>query len=220
MVWETFNELLCKQATNRDISVLKAEQFNKFFSSVGEAIAESISNVDTDPMSYLNYSDQLPPLNFEQIGQLDIIETLKSFDPKKSVDMDDISLNLIKYVDTAIALPLAHIFNLSFSTGTFPDSFKTSRVIPIFKSGDPTSTDNYRPISLINTFGKILEKIVSYKLINHLNVNGIISKYQFGFQKGLSTEHNLIHLSNFIGRALNENKFCIGIFLDIKRLSM
>jgi hypothetical protein len=58
---------------------------------------------------------------------------------------------------------------------------------------------------------------VAYKLINHLNVNKIISEYQFGFQKGLSTEHNLIHLSNFIGRALNENKFCIGIFLDIKK---
>jgi hypothetical protein len=126
MVWETYNELLCKKTTNRDISELKvdgksitdhlliAEKFNEFFSSVGEAIAESISNVDTDPMSYLNYSDQLPPLNFEQISQLDIIETLKSFDPKKSVDMDDISLHLIKYVDTAIALPLAHIFNVSF----------------------------------------------------------------------------------------------------------
>jgi hypothetical protein len=168
-------------------------------------------------LSYLNYNEQLPSLNLNEISQYDVIETLKSFEPKKSVDMDGISLHLIKYIDTAIALPLAHIYNLSFSTGTFPDSFKTSRVIPIFKSGDPTSTDNYRPISLINTFGKILEKIVSLKLIKHLNDNQLIYQYQFGFQKGLSTEHNLIHLSNFIGEALNENKYCVGIFLDIKK---
>jgi hypothetical protein len=131
--------------------------------------------------------------------------------------MDGISLHLIKYIDTAIVLPLLHIFNLSFSTGTFPDSFKTSRGIPIFKTGDPTSTDNCRPISFINTFGKILEKIVSLKLIKHLNDNQLIYQYQFGFQKGLSTEHNLIHLSNFIGEALNENKYCVGNFLDIKK---
>jgi hypothetical protein len=168
MVWETYNELINKNNSKSDVSELKidnvsitedqliAEHFNQYFSSIGEAIAESIPNVNIDPLSYLNYDEQLPSLNLNEISQYDVIEILKSFEPKKSVDMDGVSLHLIKYIDTAIALPLAHIFNLSFSTGTFPDIFKTSRVTPIFKSGDPTSTDNYRPISLINTFGKIL----------------------------------------------------------------
>jgi hypothetical protein len=131
--------------------------------------------------------------------------------------MDGISMHLLKYVDSAIAVPLAHIFNLSLRSGIFPEKLKTSRVIPIFKSGDSLSPDNYRPISLINAFGKILEKIVATELINHLNSNNLIYQKQFGFQKGLSTEHNLIHLVNYVSNALNDNKFCVGIFLDIKK---
>jgi hypothetical protein len=73
------------------------------------------------------------------------------------------------------------------------------------------------PVPLINAFGKILEKIVATELINHLNSNNLIYQKQFGFQKGLSTEHNLIHLVNYVSKALNDNKFCVGIFLDIKK---
>ncbi len=77
--------------------------------------------------------------------------------------------------------------------------------------------DNYRPISLIPTFSKILEKIVSIKLTNHLQINKLLYKHQYGFQRGLSTEHNLIHLTNYIGNALNNGNFCIGVFLDLRK---
>jgi hypothetical protein len=126
-------------------------------------------------------------------------------------------MHLLKYVDSAIAVPLAHVFNLSLQSGIFPDKLKTSRVIPIFKSGDSTVPDNYRPISLISAFGKILEKVVALELKNHLECNNLIYQKQFGFQKGLSTEHNLVHLVNYVSKALNDNTFCVGIFLDIKK---
>jgi hypothetical protein len=131
--------------------------------------------------------------------------------------MDGMSMYVLKYVESAVCTPLAHIFNLSFRTGIFPSKLKINRVTPIFKSGDPKMCDNYRPISLANTFSKVLEKIVAVKLTNHLDLNKLIDKYQFGFQKGLSTEHNLIHLTNYVSEALNSNKFCIGVFLDIKK---
>jgi hypothetical protein len=62
-----------------------------------------------------------------------------------------------------------------------------------------------------------LKKIVAKKLTHHLNVNNIIDPLQFGFQSGLSTEHNLLHLTNYVANALNENKFGIGVFLDLKK---
>ena len=138
-------------------------------------------------------------------------------DPKKSKDMDDISLDLLKSIDTSIAKPLAHIFNLSLKTGIFPNKLKISRVVPIFKNGDKHLCDNYRPISLVNTIAKILEKIVAVKFSNHLELNKLLYIHQFGFQKKLSTEHNLLHLTNYVSKALNDDEFCIGIFLDLKK---
>jgi len=63
----------------------------------------------------------------------------------------------------------------------------------------------------------VLEKMVSVKLVNHLDFNKILYKHQYGFQRGKSTEHNLIHALNYIGQAFNENKFCIGVFFDLKK---
>ena len=136
---------------------------------------------------------------------------------KNSTDLDGISSKLLKAISYEIERPLAHIFSLSLSTGIFPEKLKSTRVIPIHKSGDTTNCDNYRPISLVNAFSKILEKIVSTKLTNHLQQNNLIYEHQYGFLKGKSTEHALIHITNKIGQALNENKYCVGIFLDLKK---
>ncbi len=78
---------------------------------------------------------------------------------------------MVKFVGNAIALPLAHIFNLSLSSGKFPSSLKQCRVIPIFKNGDSEECDNYTPISLLSSISKVLEKIVAEKLIHHLTAN-------------------------------------------------
>ena len=99
----------------------------------------------------------------------------------------------------------------------FPEKLKSSRVVPIFKAGDPTSCDNYRPISLVSAISKILEKTVASKLTEHLETNNLLYEHQYGFLKGKSTEHNLLHLTNKIGEALNDDKYCIGIFLELKK---
>ena len=138
-------------------------------------------------------------------------------DPKKSKDLDGISSYLLKFFNTTISVPLAHIFNLSLSKGIYPDRLKKSRVVPIFKEGDSRLCDNYRPITIVSTLAKILDKIVATKLYNHLDLNKLLYKFQFGFQKNLSTEMNLLHLTNYVTKAINEGKFCIGIFLDLRK---
>jgi len=77
--------------------------------------------------------------------------------------------------------------------------------------------DNYRPISLLSQISKILEKIVCIRLTNHLDLNNLLYKHQYGFQRFKSTEHNLIQAVNFIGNALNNNEFCVGVFFDLKK---
>ena len=100
--------------------------------------------------------------------------------------------------------PLFHILNLSFNSGVVPLQFKIAKVIPIFKSGDKSSMDNYRPISLLSTFSKIMEKIVALRLTSFLDENNILSKWQFGFRAGHSTSHPMIHFLNKITDSLNK----------------
>ena len=126
-------------------------------------------------------------------------------------------MQLLKFVPHQISVPLAHIFNLSLNTGIFPSSLKMSRTVPIFKSGSPESCDNCRPLSLLNCISKILEKMVATNFVNHLEINKLLYKHQYGFLRGKCTEHNLLHVTNFITEALNEGKFCIGLFLDLKK---
>ena len=71
--------------------------------------------------------------------------------------------------------------------------------------------------AVVSTQSKILKKIVSIQLVNHLELNKLIYKHQYGFQRHKSTEHHLIHLSNFVATAINENKYCIGVFLDLEK---
>jgi hypothetical protein len=108
-------------------------------------------------------------------------------------------------------------FNLSLSQGVFPDKLKNSRVIPIFKAGDQLDVDNYRPISLLSSISKVLEKIVAEKLIYHLLSNDLIHQHQYGFLPKKATEHNLLHIVNFITNALNEGMYCMGVFLDLRK---
>ena len=161
--------------------------------------------------------DDLIPLEFYNITSNVICDIIKSFQSKSSLDADGLSTKLLKEIKNEICVPLAHIFKLSVQQGVFPSKLRTSRTVPIFKSGDPFSTDNYRPISLLSQLSKILEKIVSIQLVNHLDRNKILYEHQYGFQKNKSTEHNLVHALNFISKAFNENKFCIGVFFDLKK---
>ena len=117
-------------------------------------------------------------------------------------------MKLLKDVACEIGHPLAHIFNLSLKKGIFPNALKQSKEIPIHKGGDLELCDNYRPISLLNSISKILEKIVSVQLTNHLELNNLLSKFQFGFQKGKSTEHNLLLVTDHISKAINEGSYC------------
>jgi Reverse transcriptase (RNA-dependent DNA polymerase) len=89
--------------------------------------------------------------------------------------------------------------------------------MPIFKAGEKSKCDNYRPIALLSVISKILEKAVANRLLRHLKDNSIISANQFGFQEGVSTVHYLIKMTNFIAEKNNEKQCTVGIFLDLRK---
>ena len=107
--------------------------------------------------------------------------------------------------------------NTSIIKGIFPDELEIAKVIPIFKSGNKDLIENYRPISILFVFTKVFEKVMYKHLINFIDKNDILYKYQFGFRKQHSTNHDVITLVEKITTALDKDKIVVGCFLDLKK---
>ena len=112
---------------------------------------------------------------------------------------------------------LTHIFNLSLSKGEFPNSLKVAKVVPIFKKGDPALPENYRPISLLPSINKLLEKIIEKRIRNFLVEKNILYEYQFGFRTGYSTSQALMEIINNIYTHLDNGQHILGVYLDLKK---
>jgi hypothetical protein len=160
-----------------------AEEFNNFFTNVGTRISNTVNTTNLDPIDFIPPNHNPPSLEFGQVSPAVIVSTIKSFISKSSVNLDGLSTKIIKAIAVEISQPLSHIFNLSISTGIFPDKFKVSRTVPIFKSGNSELCDNYCPISLLSSLSKILEKLISIQLTNHLELNNLLYEHQYGFQR-------------------------------------
>jgi hypothetical protein len=196
--WDIINDALGRPKMLPKIDKLKcnattltkpteiANAFNEFFSEAGVNIANSVNPTNIEPESFLN--DALAP-EFQLGGTspAEIANFIQAFDCKLSTDIDGVSTKLLKAIAIEISFPLSHIFNLSLSTGIFPDALKRSRVVPVHKQGDKENCDNYCPIALLSSISKILERFVATKLVNHLELNKLLSCNQFGFQKGKNT---------------------------------
>ena len=123
----------------------------------------------------------------------------------------------VKKIISSIAEPLAHIFNLSIQTGCVPDTYKIAKVIPIFKAGNKQDPNNYRPISLLPAFSKILEKIVYNRLIHFLNQCDLVYPRQYGFLRGRSTEQAMLDIIHQISNAIEGKSLTLGLFLDLSK---
>ena len=102
-------------------------------------------------------------------------------------------------------------------TGIFPNELKKANVVPIFKSGDDMVFSNYRPVSVLPIFSKLLERLVYNRLIKFINDNKLLYDYQFGFQRGKSTQLAVMMLVDKITEALDNKECVIGIFLDFSK---
>ena len=102
----------------------------------------------------------------EEVSPCEIFNLITSLKSKKSSGPDGVSCRLLKENAYLFCEPLCYIYNLSLSSGVVPDKFKIAKVIPIFKKGSATLTCNYRPISLLSIFNKLLEKVVYHRLFS------------------------------------------------------
>lgn len=124
---------------------------------------------------------------------------------------------IVKEIMYNIVQPFTFICNQSFKTGIFPNEMKIAKVLPLHKDGDKHLFSNYRPISLLSQFSKILEKLFVKRLDNYIELNNILTEQQFGFRADRSTTMAVINLVENITQAINKKQYTVGIFLDLQK---
>lgn len=192
-----------------------ATKFNRFFVNIGKQLADTIVPSEHDPLSYLANDIQesifLNPVDEAEITK--IILSLKNASP----GWDGLHSKVVKSTYQAYLKPLAHVLNLSIIQGFFPSQMKIARVIPLFKSGDHMNLNNYRPVSILPLFSKILEKLMYDRLLSFICKHNLLYKFQFGFRNNHSTNMALIVLIEKIVSAIDKGEIVVGIFLDLKK---
>ena len=193
-----------------------AEKLNKFFVNVGPETERSVPKVPhASPQKFLKNRNQFE-LIIGHISNEEVLTIINSL-PNKSTGPNSIPLRLLKDVADLIISPLCNIINLSFSSGIFPDSLKVSKVVAIHKGGSTQEVNNFRPISLLSIFDKIIEKLMHKRLYEFFEEHDILYKLQFGFRKKMSTNHSLMEITEEIKESIDNGKFGCGIFIDLKK---
>ena len=100
-----------------------------------------------------------------------------------SVGPYSIPISLLKILSSHITKPLCTIIDDSFSSGVFPNSLKLAKVIPLHKKGATDVPSNYRQISLLSVFSKVIEKLMHRRLFQFFEYCNILHPLQFGFLK-------------------------------------
>ena len=146
-----------------------------------------------------------------------ILRELSRLDESKSVGIDGISAKPLKLAKEHIITSIRHLINQSFNEGEFINEWKSAKVIPFHKKGDVNDVKNYRPISILSTSSKIIERIAHRQLYDYFVKHAVLNKAQFGFRPGHSTGAALASLTHPWHGAIDIGQIVCAIYLDLKR---
>jgi len=203
------NEVL---SNDKDISTA----FCDFFTNIGPAYANKIPKSKKQHEHYMKLKAKnsifLYPTDPDEIDK--IIMNLK---PKSSSGHDNINAKFIKYLKDELKVPISILANKSLTEGLFPETYKLAEVVPIHKNKSKDDINNYRPISLLPTVSKILEKLLHKRVYKFLIKNKILYNSQYGFRPNHSTNNAITELITDVTNNLEEKSNSLSIFLDLSK---
>ena len=186
--WKTINGIIgrCKSVSQQSTfktddghvvseSEKISNSFNDFFVNIGPKLASGIKHSGKDYFEYLLNPTQTS-LFMKPIIAEEIVKIISKFNQNKSPGHDGMGNLIVKNVAHIVSRPLADIFNLSLSTGSVPEQLKIAKVIPIYKKENAEIFSNYRPVSVLPCFSKILERLVFNRCMDYIDKNNLFER--------------------------------------------
>lgn len=187
-----------------------------------DKIVKLVNGIDTSQMSdpYIKLKsymkDKDTSFSFQKVGSAEVSKAIKKMKRSNAAGMDEISSNLIKDFESELLPYIVHVVNRSIMSNIFPENWKIAKVLPLFKKkGKKTEVKNYRPVSNLITFSKILESILESQLRHYFETNKYIFDSQYGFRKARGTNLALLEATTR-WKELRKQRKHIGIcFFDL-----
>ena len=172
--------------------------------------------VQADYKQYLtSHTDK--NLLFKCITEDYTIKLIGNLENKNRSGHDGISNKLLKTIKDDISQSLTIIINQMLTTGIFPEAFKLSKVIPLFKKGDSSLLVNYRPISLLPTTSKFFERVIDDQMYEYFNNFNLLDEQQYGFRKQHSTEYTAVKLMDHVSKEMEAGNIPANVYIDLSK---
>lgn len=228
-IWNVLNNLCGKTKKNQTntIEYIKnnedvifteeqdiVDQFNIYFSTVGTNLAQRIAN---NSKSTFKEEKCQKTIFLEPTTITEVKNTITNLKNNCAPGEDKITKHDLIILFEIIGNIIVTLMNNILSTGNFPEELKVAKITPIFKKGSRSEFGNYRPISVLNTFSKIVEKIIKSRLIGFVEKNFKFDKYQYGFQTKSNTLSTTSDLIEYISTELDKNKYVLCVFIDLQK---
>lgn len=193
---------------------------NKYFSQVGELIVEDLETEIQQLNEFFSVNevqnDSFFSMTLTHEGEL--LEIVKELRINSAPGCDNITVRDVQNLGEYIIPILVRLINETIQRGVFPTELKMSKITPLFKSGDRKCMNNYRPISVVSVFSKILEKLIKKRMLSFIDTrNLLIDEYQYGFIKNSSTLAAVVDFVDYISMALDKQQIVIAVFIDLKK---
>ena len=228
--WSTINSILGRQNRKKELpekfevfgmslsnKTIIANEFNRYFINAGPNLARNIGIVPEDSFKQYLKNPVPPRFEFKPVTSDMINKIIDSLKPKSCSNADRISSKLLKFIGKDVSEHLCTIFNQCIKNSIFPDLLKMAKVIPIHKANEDFLFQNYRPISILSSVSKVLERIMHDQMIEHFSSLELLYKSQYGFRKCHSTELSALELIDRIIHAMDRRQIPINIYLDLSK---
>lgn len=197
-----------------------ADALNSHFINKIKDIRQKMTKNDGDPLwGAKRRAKRLGLTNgsfrLRTVSEQEVEEAIRSSKNSKCPDIYGIAPAAIKLAPKVLSVPLTWLINSIIIQGVIPDSWKCARILPQHKSGSRNKKENYRPISILPSFSKILEKVVAKQLVTHLEAHKVLPPSQYGFRRNLSTTHALAAIDHDWREAGSTGRHCGALLLDL-----
>ena len=193
-----------------------AELFNNIFGNIDRRLAQNINEPNINFQYFLHKSSKVASsIALIPATAYEVFNELNGLMNKNAAGSDDLSPFFIKTASLIIAPYLTYFIEFMFNQGVFPNILKIAKVIRIFKSREKSLIENYRPLSLLPVFSKVIEKLIKTRIVSFINRHDILYDRQNGFRKKRSTIYPLIDVITQCNDNINSGNLSCVIALDI-----